>query len=463
MSGEQALSERVVLYFDADCPNAEPARALLREVLAELGQPPAFGERRFDAPDVPEAVRGLGSPTFAVDGRDVFGELAASENAACRIYRSADGRPSGLPGREALRDALARALDLPVDGAPQGRADRGAVGSAQASGCASGSCGCEPTQSPTSQSPRKGGLGGLLAALGAGFVALLPAVTCPACLPAYLAFLSSIGVAGLLTDAVLMPLVSGMLLLSVGSMAWGAWRRTGRWAPVALAAVAAVAVVAGRWAWDAPWLRGGGVVLLLLASMWHLLLQRRGRAPATRGSRTAAVGAVSALLLGLLAPGSAHAQVLHYWVQVEGLDCPMCVAGLKKSLGALEGVGKLKANFEHRQLRFEVRGGRILRPEQVREAIDDGGFRAGSMTVRVRGTLSADGTSVTLRGADGTTWTLALDGAEAAKLRDWAAHGKRAVRLVGRLRRREGRWRLQVQRLAHEPWREPRARGNQDG
>ena len=150
--------------------------------------------------------------------------------------------------------------------------------------------------------------------------------------------------------------------------------------------------------------------------------------------------------------------MLHYWVQVEGLSCPFCMAGLKKSFAKLEGVKGLKADFDARQLQFDVDPSVLLRPERVREAVADGGFTARGITARLRGEAfrAEDGTPSLRVRVGRARWVVRLKGGEVLeRLRRWIEQGPSAVRLVGRLLREGGgRWTLHVMRAAREPWRE---------
>jgi len=95
------------LWF-SDCPNRDDARALLRQVISEVGS--ASEVREIDAtdPGVAAAHRFPGSPTIRVDGRDVDPSFIdpGDYTPRCRIYRSADGRISGVPERSWIEDAL---------------------------------------------------------------------------------------------------------------------------------------------------------------------------------------------------------------------------------------------------------------------------------------------------------------------------------------------------------------------
>ncbi|HBQ13058.1 MAG TPA: hypothetical protein DEF51_18610, partial [Myxococcales bacterium] len=93
---------RIELVYDADCPNVEAARESLERVLGQLGLPVRW--REHVSSDAPARLRGLGSPTILVDGRDVSGERAPSS--CCRLYASADGRLSPVPDDADIARAL---------------------------------------------------------------------------------------------------------------------------------------------------------------------------------------------------------------------------------------------------------------------------------------------------------------------------------------------------------------------
>jgi hypothetical protein len=109
-----SIKWRVELRWWEGCPSHEQAEELLTATLAEL--------RRTEVPVVrrevatrDEALRlgFVGSPTFAVGGRDLFptdGQAALT----CRLYHS-EGRSGPLPGRDDLADRLRQALARPWD------------------------------------------------------------------------------------------------------------------------------------------------------------------------------------------------------------------------------------------------------------------------------------------------------------------------------------------------------------
>ncbi|RME45088.1 MAG: sigma-70 family RNA polymerase sigma factor [Deltaproteobacteria bacterium] len=122
----------VELIYRSDCPNVEPARALLREALREAGLPLHWREWRLDAPDAPAHTRGYGSPTVLVDHRDITGGAPTACDACCRIYPGAEGESTGVPSLEQILEAIRRdaqdRCDVPV-GIPVAE-KRGAVSEA---------------------------------------------------------------------------------------------------------------------------------------------------------------------------------------------------------------------------------------------------------------------------------------------------------------------------------------------
>lgn len=102
----------VDLVFDADCPNVDDARTLLRTALIAAGLPPAWREWERDGADTPARLRGLGSPTILVNGIDVSGAERTDDGSeranCCRVY-DFDGRLRGVPALGAVAGALSRA------------------------------------------------------------------------------------------------------------------------------------------------------------------------------------------------------------------------------------------------------------------------------------------------------------------------------------------------------------------
>ncbi|MFL5495326.1 MAG: hypothetical protein ACJ8DC_13155, partial [Gemmatimonadales bacterium] len=85
-----APAPMVDLVFDADCPNVDDARALLRTALIAAGLPPEWREWERDDADTPTPLQGLGSPTILVNATDVSGVDEKDDGAeranCCRVY-----------------------------------------------------------------------------------------------------------------------------------------------------------------------------------------------------------------------------------------------------------------------------------------------------------------------------------------------------------------------------------------
>lgn len=163
---------RIELIYDDDCPNASGARELLGSVLAELGRPVRWLESCRQDANAPGYVQQFGSPTILVNNHDVV-PLPDSSAAACRVYRSADGRLSGVPPRAALVAAI-RADNRPMAAVPGEKST-------------------------------------VVAAFFASALAALPVVGCAGCWPAYAALLATLGIGFVNYTPFVLP---GMALLS---------------------------------------------------------------------------------------------------------------------------------------------------------------------------------------------------------------------------------------------------------
>jgi mercuric ion transport protein len=101
----------VDLVFDADCPNVDDARALLRTALVAAGLPVEWREWEHDGADTPAQLRGLGSPTILVNGIDVSGAEETDDGAEranyCRVY-IIDGGLRRVPALDTVAAALSR-------------------------------------------------------------------------------------------------------------------------------------------------------------------------------------------------------------------------------------------------------------------------------------------------------------------------------------------------------------------
>ena len=98
---------KIEVYFWDGCPSHPEALELLRRVLAERGLETPVELHEVFTHEQAQALRFPGSPTIRVDGRDVDPAGAdAPPSLTCRVYRLPDGRPSPVPSREQLEEAL---------------------------------------------------------------------------------------------------------------------------------------------------------------------------------------------------------------------------------------------------------------------------------------------------------------------------------------------------------------------
>jgi hypothetical protein len=109
-------------------------------------------------------------------------------------------------------------------------------------------------------------------------LAMLPSMTCPACIAAYAGVLSAAGLGFLLDNRVLAPLIAFALAAGVVSVAWTT-RSHRRLGPLVATLAGAAAVLAGRLVWDVPWLVYAGAAALAGAALWNLWLKRPAREP----------------------------------------------------------------------------------------------------------------------------------------------------------------------------------------
>ncbi len=95
-----------LLYWQG-CPSYPEAKALLEQVLSDLGREDEIVTIDVESDEEAERLHFPGSPTIRVNGRDVDSEGANGRPALnCRIYHLPDGRVSPVPSREQLEAAL---------------------------------------------------------------------------------------------------------------------------------------------------------------------------------------------------------------------------------------------------------------------------------------------------------------------------------------------------------------------
>lgn len=217
----------IELIYDSDCPNVEMARTNLLKALSAAGKEARWTEWERRNPDSPPYVRGYGSPTVLMDGKDLAGATAGDVRASCRVYGSGKDGFSGAPSVEQIVAALRGSMS---DGS------RGWKSSA--------------------------------AALPGIAFSFLPKLVCPACWPAYAGLLSSLGLGFLLKREYLLPLTAAFLTIAVAALGFRARTRRG-YGPFALGLAAAVVVVVGKFVAESNLAMYGGIAALVAASLWN--------------------------------------------------------------------------------------------------------------------------------------------------------------------------------------------------
>lgn len=93
-----------------DCPNDAPAQALFAQALEAEGiDAVLLTVREIDNDADAAQLNFHGSPTFTINGRDLF-PAATDPAVTCRVYRTKDGL-KGQPALADLQAAVRAALD----------------------------------------------------------------------------------------------------------------------------------------------------------------------------------------------------------------------------------------------------------------------------------------------------------------------------------------------------------------
>ena len=101
------MPKKVEILYWPHCPSFAEAHQLVLDVAAEAGTPIEVGIREINTLEEAVSVGFVGSPTILVDGRDVDESSAFGRpSLSCRLYRLPDGRPSPIPSRSQIKEAL---------------------------------------------------------------------------------------------------------------------------------------------------------------------------------------------------------------------------------------------------------------------------------------------------------------------------------------------------------------------
>ena len=98
------MPEIELLYF-ADCPSWQTALENLRKVIEAENLPHQVRLVEISTPQQAQDEHFLGSPSFCIDGTDLWPETRSEYNMSCRVYHTTEGM-RGSPTVEMLRERI---------------------------------------------------------------------------------------------------------------------------------------------------------------------------------------------------------------------------------------------------------------------------------------------------------------------------------------------------------------------
>ena len=98
------MNEISVLYFDG-CPSWQVALQNVQKVIETDKIPAEIRLIKIESPEQAQQERFLGSPSFRVNGTDLWPEEREHYTLSCRVYQTPDGL-KGSPTIEMLREQL---------------------------------------------------------------------------------------------------------------------------------------------------------------------------------------------------------------------------------------------------------------------------------------------------------------------------------------------------------------------
>lgn len=232
------MSDVELIYF-AGCPNINDARSQLLKAFKLAGLPPEWIEWDNQSADAPAYTRQYGSPTILVKGKDVMQSEDSQDAACCRVYSTG----AGLKGVPAVAD-IVRALKENI-----------------------------PHKTPMPVNAPRNKVLAALAMIPAMLSPLLPAITCPACWPAYAGLLSSMGIGFIDYTPYLLPVSSLFLGIALLTLWWKAPQRHG-YRPFIAGLLASSMILSGKFAFHSDSLTYTGIGILLLATLWNVWPQK---------------------------------------------------------------------------------------------------------------------------------------------------------------------------------------------
>ncbi len=102
------MNEIELLYFDG-CPSWQEALENLRQVIETENLPYQVRLIEITTPQQAQEERFLGSPSFRLNGMDLWPETRTRYNMSCRVYQTNQGM-RGSPSVEMLRERIREML-----------------------------------------------------------------------------------------------------------------------------------------------------------------------------------------------------------------------------------------------------------------------------------------------------------------------------------------------------------------
>lgn len=126
-----------------------------------------------------------------------------------------------------------------------------------------------------------------LLSIPAVVASLIPTVTCPLCITAYTALLSTLGLGFLMSSSYLLPLTVVLLAVAVTALGYEGLKRHS-WGPFAVGFGGSAVILAGKFLLASEVTTYSGVALLSVASVWNLIPRLRSLRIDRAQPRTAA-------------------------------------------------------------------------------------------------------------------------------------------------------------------------------
>lgn len=102
------------------------------------------------------------------------------------------------------------------------------------------------------------------------------------------------------------------------------------------------------------------------------------------------------VVLFLLLPVTATAEVTQAVVTVEGMSCPFCAFGVEKKLKQVEGTDEVTVNMKDGTATLVATEGKSLDIDQISKAVKASGFTAGLLRITVIGAVKEENENLLL-------------------------------------------------------------------